>query len=436
MRGWLIPIAMVIGCGDNQVGDDEHLLGGATTVEDRTELAYTHPLANLDEAGRARFEAGRGPFDFHWEVPQLGPQFNNDACVGCHAQNGRGLAQIGQEFIDVNGQHVSQALVRCSVSDGTPGVPGGPVPSPDFGLQLQDHATVGLPEVFVEVSYVEREVFYADGGSEMLREPRLAITQPNQAPLPPLLISFRQAPPVFGLGLLDAIPAADLVAAADPDDADGDGISGRTNQVWEAVTQTTQPGRFGHKANEPDLANQAAGAFANDIGLSNRLFHDTDQLDVANEQLDDTVFFVSTIAVPAKGPSTTSSLHGDALFDSFGCASCHVRTQVTGDHPIAALANQTIHPFTDLLLHDVGDDLTDARPDFLAIGREWRTPPLWGIGLAQLVAPGATFLHDGRARTFAEAILWHGGEAKPASEAFRTAPAADRQALIDFLGTL
>lgn len=430
VRAW-ITLALLAACGDN-LPDTARLSGGATTVEDRTAAAYTHPLANLDDDGRARFEAGRGPFDFHWEAPQLGPLFNNDACLGCHAQNGRGESLIGEQYM------VSQALVRCSLATGTPGVPGGPVPVPGYGLQLQDHAVVGLPEVFADVTWITRTVAYGDGTTQELREPRLAIRTPNGDPLPNILTSYRQAPPTIGLGLLDAIPEDQLLANADPDDADGDGISGKPNQVWDAITSSTRLGRFGHKANEPDLMNQVAGAFANDIGLSNRIFGDgTGQLDVANEQLDDTAFFVATIAVPARGPSSAQSDRGDRLFDDLGCASCHARTFTTGDAPaIAALANQTIHPYTDLLLHDVGDDLTDARPDFLAIGREWRTPPLWGIGLAQLVDPNVTFLHDGRARTLAEAILWHGGEALPAREAFRTAAAADRDALIAFLQSL
>ncbi len=430
---WLTLTIVLGACvaGDDLV--DEHRLGGDTTIDDRTAAAFTHPAANLDEGGRERHQFGVGPFNFQWSAPQLGPLFNNDACLACHGENGRGLSQIGQAAPS------SQALVRCSlVTEGEPELPGGQVPVPGFGTQLQDHASVGLPEVFIEVQWLEREVYYEDGAFERLRDPRLTMRLPNGDPIPAgMSLSYRQGLPVFGLGLLEAIPDDALLALADPDDANGDGISGRANVVWDVTTARTAIGRFGHKASAPTLLQQTAAAFVNDIGLTNRMFHDADnQLDVANEQLDDVTFFVSTIAVPAQAARDGKAYRGSDLFDAFGCASCHVRTHVTGDHPIAALAHQTIHPYTDLLLHDVGDELTDARPDFLATGREWRTPPLWGVGLAQRVAPDGGFLHDGRARTLVEAILWHGGEAEAAMQTFRTARATDRAALIAFLQTL
>ncbi|MCX5746949.1 MAG: c-type cytochrome [Proteobacteria bacterium] len=425
----LLPLG-VPACGDNQDGTDR--LGGDTTVDDRSALAFTHPLANLDDAGRRRFELGRGPFDFAWDHQGLGPLFNNNACVACHGGNGRGLSQIGQAAPS------SQALVRCSLLEGTPEVPGGVVPVPGFGTQLQDHASTGLPEAYVELNWVTFDDYYDNGTYEELRDPRLALQSPNGAPFPSgMLLSYRQAPPVFGLGLLDAVSADTIRGLADPDDLDGDGISGRANEVWDPVSQTTTVGRFGHKASAANLQLQTAGAFAADMGLPNRIFHDADnQLDVQNEQLDDTVFFVSTIAVPAQAPMDARAQRGSELFDEVGCASCHVRTLETGDHAIAALANQTIHPFTDLLLHDVGDRLTDSRPDFLARGIEWRTPPLWGIGLAKRVSPDATFLHDGRARTLAEAILWHGGEAAASVARVRALRSDERAALIAFLETL
>jgi CxxC motif-containing protein (DUF1111 family) len=261
---------------------------------------------------------------------------------------------------------------------------------------------------------------------------------PDGSDLPPdVQLSYRQAPGVFGLGLLEAVPADALEALADPDDADGDGISGRVNRVWDRARQAAVIGRFGHKATEPTLRQQAAAAFATDMGLSNQLFPEPDGMrDVADAQFEQALFFVSTIGVPAAAPQDAAARRGRGLFDDFGCATCHVPTLVTGDHAIPQLAHQTIHPYTDLLLHDVGDLLTDARRDFLAEGVEWRTPPLWGLGVVQTVAADATFLHDGRARTFAEAILWHGGEARAAREAFRLAPKQQRDALIGFLQTL
>ncbi|TMQ09637.1 MAG: thiol oxidoreductase [Deltaproteobacteria bacterium] len=422
-------------CGDN-LEADESRQGGDTTVDDRSADAFSHAAANLTALQKMQAGDGRSPFDFHWPIPLLGPLFNSDACLGCHSGNGRGLSQIG------NGALQSQALIRISLIDGiagqVPDVPGGDVPVPGLGLQLQDHATVGLPEVVVTQSWLEHAEIYGDGEVEMLREPRLDVHRPDGSLLgPDVRMSYRQAPAVFGLGLLEAVPDDALLALADPDDADGDGISGRVNLVWDPDRQATVIGRFGHKATVPTLRQQTGAAFAGDIGLSNKLAPEPDgRRELSDDQFEATVLFLSTLAVPAAAPRNAAARQGRDLFDRFGCAACHAPTLATGDHPIAALAHQVIHPYTDLLLHDVGDRLTDARRDFLAVGVEWRTPPLWGLGLVQVVQPAATFLHDGRARSLAEAILWHGGEAHPAREAFRLAAKQQRAALIAFLETL
>jgi CxxC motif-containing protein (DUF1111 family) len=334
-------------------------------------------------------------------------------------------------MITPSGLYGSQALVRCSMPTGTPDVPGGQVSVPNFGTQLQDHATVGVAEVTVTLTWTEQAVTYGDGTTEMLRTPHTAIVQPNGDPMPDgVLYSYRQAPPVIGLGLLEAIPETTITAAA----ANG----GHAQHVWNPETMATELGRFGHKGSAPSARIQTAGAFANDMGLSNKVFPEADGMtrDVSDDQLTYTTFFVSTIAVPARGPADDDANHGELLFTSFGCAGCHTITQVTGPSAIPQVAYQVIHPFTDLLLHDMGDGLADGRPDFEASGSEWRTPPLWGIGLVQIVDPKATFLHDGRGRSLAEAILWHGGEAQSAREAFRTAAPADREALVAFLETL
>lgn len=431
----LLVLMAVCGCGpigDNIEGEDRQ--GGDLTVDDRTYTAFSHPAPTLDEDQRTTHQLGKGPFNFEWAAPQLGPLFNHTGCLGCHGGDGRGLSEIDQGPAPFG----SQALVRCSLGDGTPAVPGGNVPVPGFGEQLQDHTTSGVPEVFVTLTWRETTVMYGDGELQPMRQPFLDIRTPGGQPMPAgIQYSYRQAPGVFGLGLLEAIPDDTLLALADPDDANGDGISGRVNHVWDPSTNTTQIGRFGHKANVSNLVVQTAGAFVNDIGLTNKLFPEPDGMrDVNDEQLDQTTFFVSTLAVPRAGKRSGAAQRGRSLFDDFACSGCHLPTIETGDHRIANVAFQTIHPYTDLLLHDVGDFLTDARPDFEAAGVEWRTPPLWGIGLVQVVLPGATFLHDGRARTLAEAILWHGGEAEGAREAFRTAAKRDRDALIAFLESL
>jgi CxxC motif-containing protein (DUF1111 family) len=432
VRWFAIALCMTVSCGDGGSGGDELRQGGDATVDDRTIEAFSHLIPSLANSRGAQFAFGRSTFNFLWPVPVLGPLFNNDSCRGCHDRDGRGLSQIG------NGALRSQALIRVSLGEGTPDVPGGDVPVPDLGLQLQDHATVGIPEVIVMQTWVEHTEAYGDGEPFSLRAPRIEIRRPDGSFLAPSIsTSYRQAPAVFGLGLLEAVSDDTLLALADPDDADGDGISGRVNLAWDAERAATVIGRFGHKATAPTLREQTAGAFLNDIGLTNELFPEPDGMrDITDEQLAATTFFVSALAVPGAAPRDAAARRGRDLFDDLGCAACHVPTLVTGDHAIPELGHQTIHPYTDLLLHDVGDLLTDARRDFTAEGVEWRTPPLWGLGLVQLVSPGATFLHDGRARTLAEAILWHGGEAELAREAFRLAPKQQRDALIGFLQTL
>jgi len=432
VRGVWLGLVLVVACGDNL--SSEVLQGGETTVFDRTKTAFTHPLSDLDAAQLERHNLGHGPFAFEWTPPQLGPLFNHNACGACHVGDGRGESSIGH---DVFG---SQALIRVSSELGEPAVPGGQVPVPGFGLQLQDHATFGAPEVNIDLSWIEIEDYFDDGDVIVLREPRIAVTQPNGDSLPNgIHMSYRQAPPLIGMGLLEAVPEADILALEDPDDADGDGISGRANFAWDQQSETTRLGRFGHKANVPQLLGQVAGAFANDMGLTNLIFPEDDGItrDVNDQQLVDTAFFVATLAVPAAAPRDAAARRGRRLFDDFGCASCHVPTLHTGiDAEIPQLRDQEIHPYTDLLLHDLGDDLTDSRQDFMADGIEWRTPPLWGVGLAQVVSPAVTFLHDGRARTLAEAIMWHGGEGEGSRQAFRAASRDDREALIAFLQTL
>ncbi len=426
-----LALWIVAACGDNEEGDDRQ--GGDTTIDDRTREAFTHPAPTLDAEQRMTFQLGRGPFNFIWAPPQLGRLFNNAACLGCHGGNGRGKSAVmrGQEF-------GSEALVRVSLVEGEPSSPGGNVPVPGFGEQLQDHTTSGLPEVFLELAWIELETLYGDGTVQPMRRPSVTISLPNvNDPLPPWMVSYRQAPPLQGLGLLEAISDETLAELEDPDDADGDGISGRRNIVFDSIAQTMATGRFGHKANVAHLVDQAAGAFVNDMGLTNKVFPEEDgRVDVNDDQLDQVTFMVSTIAVPAAAPRSSDALRGRTLFTQFQCASCHIPTLETGDHHIPQLANQRIHPYTDMLLHDVGDLLTDGRPDHLATGEEWRTPPLWGIGVTQIVQEGTTFLHDGRARTLEEAILWHGGEAEAAQQAFRNAKKTDRDSLIRFLETL
>lgn len=427
-------VAATAACGgDDAPGRDSELQqGGTETVSDRTAAAFTHPLPGLDAAQAEAHLGGSGPFNFEWQPPQLGPLFNHNACIECHAGNGRGLSQIGPSVFG------SQALVRISLAGGIPEVPGGNVPVPGLGTQLQDHGVHELPEANIELQWIETEVTYGDGTTQAMREPRVLVARADGSSLPDgTLMSYRQAQPLIGLGLLAAVTEETIRAHADPDDADGDDISGRPNEVWNALAGAMEIGRFGHKANVGSLIDQVGAAFGGDIGLTNRIVPEADGMtELSDLQLDQTAFFLATLAVPAAAARDDEAKRGRERFDDFGCSACHFATLQTGDSEIPQLAHQTIHPYTDLLLHDLGDRLTDARSDFAADGLEWRTPPLWGIGLTQVVSPMATFLHDGRGRSLAEAILWHDGEAHAASEAFRLADRADRDALLAFLATL
>jgi CxxC motif-containing protein (DUF1111 family) len=267
------------------------------------------------------------------------------------------------------------------------------------------------------------------------------------------MLSPRTAPQMIGLGLLQAIDEADLLALADPNDADENGISGRPNRVWDVASESVMLGRFGWKANQPRLEQQNSGAFVGDIGITSPLFPDENctsaqpeclealsggSPEIDLEEVAHVDFYSKYLAVPARRDYTDPTvLQGEALFGQLGCGGCHVTTFKTGvvdDSP--ALSSQTIHPYTDLLLHDLGDALADGRPDFEADGNEWRTPPLWGIGLFQDVNGHTRYLHDGRARNLEEAVLWHGGEAADTTAAFKALSADERAALLLFLGSL
>lgn len=440
---WLGSVLALAGCAAADGGEPEadlKLAGGETTVADRSSNAFTFPAPNLTEAQLERHLDGDLAFEDTFVSPPavvnagLGPLFNNNACTKCHVRDGRALPVAGP------GPLGSPLLVRVSLADGEPEVPGGPVPAPGLGTQLQDHAVHGVaPEATVELEWIEQAGNYGDGEPYSLRRPRLRITLADGSMLSrDVLTSARIPPPVFGLGLLEAVAEEDILAREDPDDDDGDGISGRANHAWDVALGAAALGRFGWKASVPTLRQQAASAYANDIGVSSPVFPEPDgSFEVEDATLRAVTTYTQTLAVPQRAAQRDADTRrGEAAFRELGCGDCHAEQLQTGKHEIAALADQTIHPYTDLLLHNMGFDLADGRADFLASGTEWRTPPLWGLGLTQTVLPYSSFLHDGRARTMQEAILWHGGEAQTAKEAFRTLPAREREALLAFLRAL
>jgi CxxC motif-containing protein (DUF1111 family) len=419
-------------------------LGGATTVFDDTEEAFEQPAPNLDAAALAVHEEGNEAFEEVFdEVTGVGPLFHNTSCEGCHIGDGRGRPPNP-------GEQIETMLFRVSIPGTDPF--GGPKPAPGFGGQLQTRGITGvLAEGDVQFTYTPVNGQYADGTPFTLQAPTHTLINPY-TPIPTgMLLGPRIAPPVFGLGLLEAVPAVLLYALSDPNDRDRDGISGRVNVVYDAAAQRNAVGRFGLKANQPNLRQQSAGAYNGDMGVTTSLFAAENcegQLtipqcaqhapEVDDETLDAAAFYVRTLGVPARRDlNDLQALRGELLFLSARCSSCHIPIIATGTLPgVPAVSNQIIRPFTDLLLHDMGAQLADNRPDFLASGREWRTPPLWGIGLVNTVNEHTNFLHDGRARNIEEAILWHGGEATTARESFRNMSARDRAALLKFLNSL
>ncbi|MGY2461271.1 di-heme oxidoreductase family protein [Vreelandella sulfidaeris] len=433
--------------------------GGDGSVEQFDHNAYSLPLGNMAMTKRLDFSVGNSFFRNPWVAAPasteardgLGPLLNTNSCQGCHLKDGRGHPPTEDENPIALFLRLS---LPASQADSATLEQRGALPVPNYGLQLQTAAISGAqPEGKLVIDYRPREVRFADDHRVTLQEPIYSIAEPAYGELPDALqTSPRLAPPMIGLGLLEAIPEADLIAAADPDDADGDGISGRANQVWDMRSGTTVVGRFGWKAGEPSVEQQGLHAFAGDMGLTSSLVPHTDCMasqgcddfpnggtpEVSDDVADFVTFYASSLAVPMRrNMSDPGVKRGAERFNALGCASCHTPRQHTAeDAPRPALAGQEIWPYSDLLLHDLGEALADHRSEFKADGREWRTPPLWGIGLAQTVNPRAGFLHDGRARTLEEAILWHGGEAESATQGYRALPADQRAELIRFLESL
>ncbi|AKF08025.1 di-heme oxidoredictase family protein [Sandaracinus amylolyticus] len=455
-RAALIVSMLVLACAPADPSGyepGEERSGGDTTVFDTSRAAYSISARNLTFDERSRFLVGNNFFGDNWVVAPsstsardgLGPLHNALSCGSCHLFDGRGEPPgEGEEMVSM--------LVRLSV----PGqdAHGGPLGEPTYGGQLQPRAIPGVPaEGATHLAWEEVPGAYEDGEAYSLRRPILTIDTLAYGPMhDDVMTSARVAPPVYGLGLLEAVPDATLLALADPNDADGDGISGRINHVWDAARGETAIGRFGWKATQPSIHQQTAGAFLGDLGITTSLFPSQEcsereaecraattggEPECEDDILDFVVFYGQTLAVPARRDADDPDvLHGKRLFRDAGCASCHVPRLETGEHEITALADQIIYPYTDMLLHDVGEGLADHRPDFEADGREWRTPPLWGIGLLQTVNRHQLLMHDGRARGLAEAILWHGGEAEASREAFRAMSRDEREALLRFLESL
>ena len=458
LGAWLLLAALLLVLGGcRKDGVDLSLvynerLGGETTAFSAGSNAFELSARNLDNRLRRTFEVGDSFFNQNWVIAPasteardgLGPTHNALSCSSCHSHDGRGKPP------DHPDDPERGLLLRLSIPSGS-----GPVDEPTYGGQLQDRSVLGVPaEGRIVIGYQEVAGEYPDGAKYNLRRPVYSIEDLAFGPLhPEVQMSPRVSPATIGMGLLEAIPQERIMELADPEDADKDGISGRPNYVWDVRRGELALGRFGWKANQPTVEQQTAGAFLGDIGITSSLFPDENcpvrqeecraapnggTPEVPDSRLRTVTIYVQTLAVPAmRGIDDEIVKRGAGLFVQTQCAACHTPRHETGQsHPLEPLRGQIIFPFTDLLLHDMGPALADNRPDGAATGTEWRTTPLWGIGLVETVNGHTMFLHDGRARNIEEAILWHGGEAEGSLQRFKGLTREEREALIRFLESL
>ena len=450
----------------------EQLSAGKATVRKRVNQdIFSFPSANLGFEEEEKFRLGNALFRKLWvSAPSstqasdgLGPLFNARGCQNCHLKDGRGHAPAGPAddavsmFLRLSVPAHADAE-KQALADGAMTV----VPDPTYGTQLQDFAVPGIrAEGRLAISYSDQPVTLGDGTVVVLRRPAYAVTDLGYGAMAEdVMLSPRVAPQMIGLGLLEQVPPGDILARADPADRDGDGISGRPNTVVDGETGQRMIGRFGWKAGSATIRAQSADAFAGDLGISTPLVmkphgdcsaEQTECLaaptgeqarlgsgEAPDPVLDLVTFYAQNLGVPQRrGVEDPAVLRGKAAFYGAGCMACHTPKYVTSrEAPTPAHRFQLIWPYTDLLLHDMGEGLADHRPEGDADGYEWRTPPLWGIGLTQTVSGHTEFLHDGRARNLTEAILWHGGEAQNSRDAFAAMPKAQREDLLKFLESL
>ena len=495
----------------------EHKSGGDATLFISNENAFgTRPRAIADDFQLdGHFTSG----DHLFRTPDngIGPILNTGSCQGCHLNDGRGVVPNSPS------DPLSSMLVKIADSLGNADPTYGDQIQPfavqgftsdDFTSGFSKHdGSVSGTELFGEAfPYVEYEIIkgsYPDGMGYELRKPVYKVRDLSYGPfLDDIRFSARLAPQVFGVGLLDAIPQENILKLVDENDKDNDGISGRASMVKDIFSGEMVIGRFAYKAQNPSVLQQVAGAYNGDMGVSTSVFPKepctenqlacqlaTEQesnigevFDLSDHSLALVEFYNRVLGVPARRGYhienktwNTEVTAGRELFFKSNCTGCHTPRHVTTEakgsvlggltlggltenaEPITVLSNQTIFPYTDLLLHDMGgscqvtretveglscsagaechyvqrcEGLADGVIQGDANGNEWKTPALWGIGLVQTVNPNSTFLHDGRARTIEEAVLWHDGEAKRSKEMFMSLSASERGQLLSFLKSL
>lgn len=435
---------------------DEEFPAGTGTTSDLSVQAFSHPLSGVRGEDRRDFTLGNSFFQTSWVASPastplrdgLGPTYNAVSCTACHFKDGR-----GRGLPDEDGKTDISLLFRLRVKN----IEGTLDAHPQYGGQFNP---IGIENVSGEgQSFVKYETIkgeFADGEKFELIKPRYSFVNLSFGRLGDnVIISPRVGPQMIGLGLLENINEADIYSQEDENDKDSDGISGRANRVYSLVKQSIVLGRFGWKAGKSSLLEQNAAAFNGDIGITSYLFPEEDcplvQIDCkANKTPDDisshllkkVTTYTQLLAVPMRRKMNSPKvLRGKELFNEMSCVKCHTPSYTTGDTSrFIVLNHQQIYPYTDLLLHDMGDELADSQGDDKneeeATVREWRTPPLWGVGMFQIVNGHTRYMHDGRARNLAEAILWHGGEGQKARERFIKLSVADRESVVEFLKSL
>ncbi len=470
------------GAADDPLGERT---GGATTVWADGKNAFSFPAANLNDDERTRFVIGNSFFRRNWvEAPAstrardgLGPHFIARSCGGCHVQGGRGEPPDWRRGL----AHEPPVALLLRLSVPGRGPHGGPLPEPVYGEALQNAAIGGVaPEGRVQMRWTPVHGRFADGTRYTLRKPHYTVRDLAYGPLAAgTMLGPRIAPQLMGVGLLEAIADSDIVANAQAQAAAPGPIKGQVNRVREAFDDEGRAaaqggregaeriGRFGWKANTATLLQQTAAAFHGDIGITSSAFPQQTcsprqadcraapagggtggaGLGAAAAEIDDdtlaqVVFYQATLAPVARRHTQDAEVQrGQRLFAQAQCAVCHRPSYVTAAAPFPrltspALQGQRIWPYTDLLLHDLGEALADGRPDFAASGRQWKTPPLWGIGLIREVNGHLKLLHDGRADGVLEAVLWHGGEAEASKQQVLKMNRAERAALVKFVESL
>ena len=441
------------------------LAASATSKDASSSLSFNVPIPGLNDEENALHLAGDVEFNRQFNTEGgVGPAFNANSCVACHARDGRGalpILPVGESKVRLGANESLLLRVSLETADGSKLVPGFTEQLFHRGIYSLRPDSPGTGQADIDMSYEYSSFTYPDGRSVELRKPVFTISnaydavggKPSALDHPDLRVSPRVGPPMIGLGLIAAIDARDIIALADPDDKDSDGISGRVNMIDGTL------GRFGWKANNISIRTQVAAAFSNDMGIRSSLFpleniNGTElftsliqrlgaawaplKTELKDSSLDALEFYTATLAVPARRDvENPMVLRGARTFEKIACISCHTPKFRTGENALSpALSGLIIYPFSDELLHDMGEELADGRSDHQANGREWKTRPLWGVGMTQTVNPRAGFLHDGRARTLEEAILYHGGEAAESRRRFTNLPLQERQELISFLRSL